>query len=136
MNIGCPLMHQTTSLTLQIRQGLCNKHSVAFSNWKNSCMMSNRPASKCSSNCCTFNKPGSNLSIEFKKQAKSCQELQAHSWLMSHKKLILQGSISLLDCKECIWHRPYQHHHQRLTPKNHCPGQPWMVKLWSHGYVP
>ena len=106
-------MHQKTSLTLQIWQGLCNNHSVAFSTWKNSCMMSNRPVSKCNSKCCTSNKPGSNLSIEFKKQEKSCQELQAHSWLMSPKKLILQGSISLLDHKESIWHRLYQHCHPR-----------------------
>ena len=113
MSIGHRLMHQTMSLMLQIWQELCSKHSVAFSNLKNSCMTSNRLASKCSSKCCISSKLGSNLSIVFKKQARSCHELQVHSWQISFKKLILQGSISLLDRKECIWHWPYQHCHPR-----------------------
>ena len=83
MSIGHPQMHQTMSLTLQIWQGLCSKHSIAFSNSKNSCMMSDRLASKCNSKCRISSKQGSNLSTDFKKQVQSCQELQAHSWLMS-----------------------------------------------------
>ena len=88
MSIGHPQMHQTMSLMLQIWLGLCNKHSVTFSNWKNSCMMSDRLDSKCNSKCCTFNKPVSNLSIDSMKPAKSFQELQAQSWLMSLRKQI------------------------------------------------
>ena len=82
-------MHQTAFLMLQIWQGLCSKHLVAFSNWKNSCMTSDRLENKCNSKCRTFNKLGSNLSIKSTKQAKSCQELQVHSRLMSLKKRIL-----------------------------------------------
>ena len=106
-------MHQTTSLTLQIWQGLCSKHSVAFSNSKSSCMTSDRLDNKCNSRCRTFSTQGSNLSIACKRQEKSCQELRVHSWLMSLKKRILRGSISLLDRKGCIWHQAYQHRHPR-----------------------
>ena len=72
MSIGHPQMRQTMSLTLEIWQGLCNKHSVTLSNSKNSCMMSNRLDNKCNSKCRTFSTQGSNLSTEFKRQAKSC----------------------------------------------------------------
>ena len=106
-------MHQTTSLTLQIWLGLCSKLLAAFSNWKNSCTTSDRLASKCNSKCRTFSTQGSNLSIACKRQEKSCQELQVLSWLMSRRKLIRLDSIKLLGRKGCIWHRPYQHHHQR-----------------------
>ena len=106
-------MHQTTSLTLQIWQGLCSKHSVAFSNSKSSCMTSDRLDNKCNSRCRTFSTQGSNLSIACKRQEKSCRELQVLSLLMSRRKLIRQDSIKLLSRKGCIWHRPYQHHLQR-----------------------
>ena len=102
MSIGHLKTHQTMSLTLQIWQRLCSKHSVAFINSRNSCMTSYRLNNKCNSKCRISSKQGSNLSNEFKKQAKSCQELQAHSWLMSLRKRIRRGSISLLGCKECI----------------------------------
>ena len=68
-------MHLTTSLMLEIWQGLCNKHLVAFSNSKDSCMTSDRLDNKCNSKCRTFSTQGSNLSTKFKRQAKSCQEL-------------------------------------------------------------
>ena len=122
-------MPQTTSLTLEIWQGLCSKHSVAFGNSKSSCMMSDRLNKKCNSRCRTFSMQGSNLSIACKGQAKSCQELQVHSWLMSRRKLIRRDHIKLLGRKGCIWHPPYQHHHQRYTHQNHFPGLPWMDKL-------
>ena len=82
-------MHLTMSLTLEIWQGLGSKHSVAFSNSKNSYMTSDRLDSKCNSKCRTFSMLGSNLSIACKRQEKSCQELRVHSWLMSLTKRIL-----------------------------------------------
>ena len=94
MSIGHSQMHQTTSLILQIWQGLCSKHSVAFSNSKNSCNMRNKLDSKCNRQCHTSSKQGSNLSTEFKKQAKSFHESQVFSWQMSLNNLILRGSIS------------------------------------------
>ena len=82
-------MHLTTSLTLQTWQELCSRRSVAFSNWKNSCMTSDRLDNKCNSRCRTFSTLGSNSSIACKRQEKSCRELQVLSWLMSRRKLIL-----------------------------------------------
>ena len=81
-------MHQTMSLMLQTWLGLYSKHSVAFSNSKSSCMTSDRLDNKCNSRCRTFSTQGNNLSIACKRQAKSCRELQVHSWLMSCRKLI------------------------------------------------
>ena len=61
MIIGHPLMHQTTSLTLQTWQGLCIKHLVAFSSSKNSCMTSNNLDSKCNRKMLHFQQDGQQL---------------------------------------------------------------------------